>query len=399
MSGPYEPNDDFPFKKLTLANPHGLQGGAYFSKMRLDGEMLLIQTPKCSTKNGMHTTEKKVYCDLLLTDAHEGFRKWLTDLEERVQGLIYEKREAWFHSEMDHDSIQYHWQPVLRRYKGDKHLLRCFIPRPKSARMRKQVLIFDEDECPLSLDAIDEKARLVSILEVTGLKFTTQSFQLEFCLRQAMVLRNQDILGKCLIQFTKAEQEGTIQKPDGASDSTVATLKTPTETKDEHGGGEVAAIEMKVDDVGPVGEEEDISEKPTDQPTPIEPIKEKVKEELPEEADKTPSASTEAPEAESLTGNAAPTDPLVESSLLQEVELEMPDEEDGGDNNKLTLKNPNEVYIEIYKEARRRARVARKAAVQAYLEAKRIKTTYLLDDLESSDDDSDDSEQGEANDS
>ena len=77
----------------------------------------------------------------------------------------------------------------------------------------------------------------------------------------------------------------------------------------------------------------------------------------------------------------------------------MPDEEDGGDNNKLTLKNPNEVYIEIYKEARRRARVARKAAVQAYLEAKRIKTTYLLDDLESSDDDSDDSDQGEANDS
>jgi len=265
--------------------------------------------------------------------------------------------------------------------------------------MRKQVLIFDEDECPLSLDAIDEKARLVSILEVTGLKFTTQSFQLEFCLRQAMVLRNQDILGKCLNQFTKTEQEVTIQKPDGASDSTAATLETPTETKDEHGGEEVAAIEMKVDDVGPVGEEEDISEKPTDQTTPIEPIKEKVTEELPEEADNSPSASTEAPEAESLTGNAAPTDPLVESSLLQEVELEMPDEEDGGDNNKLTLKNPNEVYIEIYKEARRRARVARKAAVQAYLEAKRIKTTYLLDDLESSDDDSDDSDQGGADDS
>ena len=102
MNRPHEPNDDFPFQKLTLANPHGLQGGAYFSKMKLDGEMLLIQTPKCTTKNGMHTTEKKVYCDLLLTDDHETFRKWLTDLEERVQCLIYEKREAWFHSEMDH---------------------------------------------------------------------------------------------------------------------------------------------------------------------------------------------------------------------------------------------------------------------------------------------------------
>ena len=385
MSRPHEPNDDFPFNKLTLANPHGLQGGAYFSKMRLDGEMLLIQTPKCSTKNGMHTTEKKVYCDLLLTDAHDTFRKWLTDLEERVQGLIYEKREAWFHSEMDHDSIQYHWQSVLRRYKGDKHLLRCFIPRPKSARMRKQVLIFDEDECPLSIDAIDDKARLVSILEVTGLKFTTQSFQLEFCLRQAMILRNQDILGKCLIQFAKP----AVQQPDEAT-----TLVTP---KEDEKDDDIAANETEVDN-----EESDVQEGPTetqaDEPLPIESIKEKAVVKPPEETNQTTPSTTEASKTEPLTGNAAPTDPLVESSPLQEVELEMPEEEDEG-NNKLTLKNPNEVYIEIYKEARRRARVARKAAVQAYLEAKRIKTTYLLDDLESSDDDSDDSDQGEANDS
>ena len=398
MSRPYEPNDDFPFKKLTLANPHGLQGGAYFSKMRLDGEMLLIQTPKCSTKNGMHTTEKKVYCDLLLTEAHEGFRKWLTDLEERVQGLIYEKRESWFHSEMDHDSIQYHWQSVLRRYKGDKHLLRCFIPRPKSTRMRKQVLIFDEDECPLSLDAIDEKARLVSILEVTGLKFTTQSFQLEFCLRQAMVLRNQDILGKCLIQFAKTEPEVTAQEPVGMSDPTTTnnSLGAPTEDKsndDEDTGTTVTKVCN-----AEAQEEEEAAQKPVLKPNPIEPIKEKVGERKPEETTEITPSSTKVPEAEPLTGNAAPTDPLVESSPLQEVELEMPDEE-ADSSNKLTLKNPNEVYIEIYKEARRRARVARKAAVQAYLEAKRIKTTYLLDDLESSDDDSDDSDKGEADDS
>ncbi len=137
---------------------------------------------------------------------------------------------------------------------------------------------------------------------------------------------------------------------------------------------------------------------PTEEPNPIEPIKEKAGEREPEETNEVIPSSPDVPEAEPLTGNAAPTDPLVESSPLQEVELEMPDEE-ADSSNKLTLKNPNEVYIEIYKEARRRARVARKAAVQAYLEAKRIKTTYLLDDLESSDDDSDDSDKGEADDS
>ena len=53
----------------------------------------------------------------------------------------------------------------------------------------------------------------------------------------------------------------------------------------------------------------------------------------------------------------------------------------------MTLKNPNEVYMEIYKEAKRKAKEAKKIAVQAYLEAKRIKSLYLLDEIESSEDD------------
>ena len=51
-------NADFTFSNLTLANPQGLQGGAYFSKLRMGGEPVLIQTPKCYTKNGIHKTEK-----------------------------------------------------------------------------------------------------------------------------------------------------------------------------------------------------------------------------------------------------------------------------------------------------------------------------------------------------
>ena len=45
--------------------------------------------------------------------------------------------------------------------------------------------------------------------------------------------------------------------------------------------------------------------------------------------------------------------------------------------------------MEIYKEARKKAKESKKAAVQAYLEAKRIKSLYLLDEIESSDDEFD----------
>jgi hypothetical protein len=39
----------------------------------------------------------------------------------------------------------------------------------------------------------------------------------------------------------------------------------------------------------------------------------------------------------------------------------------------------------MYREARRKAKVARDLALSSYLEAKRIKNTYMLDDIEDSD--------------
>ena len=38
----------------------------------------------------------------------------------------------------------------------------------------------------------------------------------------------------------------------------------------------------------------------------------------------------------------------------------------------------------MYKEARRKAKMARDLALSSYLEAKRIKNTYMLDDIEDS---------------
>ena len=66
--------------------------------------------------------------------------------------------------------------------------------------------------------------------------------------------------------------------------------------------------------------------------------------------------------------------------------------EDSLENNleTMTLKKPNEVYYEMYKEAREKAKKAKKESLMAFLEAKNIKQTYMLDDIDSSDDDDDD---------
>ena len=55
----------------------------------------------------------------------------------------------------------------------------------------------------------------------------------------------------------------------------------------------------------------------------------------------------------------------------------------------IQLKKPNQVYFELYKEARNKAKLAKRNAILAYLEAKNIKKTYMLENINNSDTDSD----------
>jgi len=55
----------------------------------------------------------------------------------------------------------------------------------------------------------------------------------------------------------------------------------------------------------------------------------------------------------------------------------------------IQLKKPNQVYFELYVEARKRAKEAKKNAIMAYLEVKNIKKTYMIDNTIDSDSDFD----------
>ena len=59
-----------------------------------------------------------------------------------------------------------------------------------------------------------------------------------------------------------------------------------------------------------------------------------------------------------------------------EINLELPEDLE---KNVMKLKKPNEVYYKMYKNAKEKAILAKKLAIQSYLESKQIKKTYLLD--------------------
>ena len=67
---------------------------------------------------------------------------------------------------------------------------------------------------------------------------------------------------------------------------------------------------------------------------------------------------------------------------IEEIVIDVPDGEP------VNLKKPDEIYYELYRAARIKAKHMRKLAVEAFLESKDIKTRYMLDDIGDSDDDS-----------
>ena len=401
---------DFPFSDITLANPQGLQGGAYFSRLKLYDDRVPIQTPKCQTKNGIHKTEKKIYCDLMFDDDNYKIIEWANKLENKIKNLIFEKRDIWFNSEMDMDTIDYHWQPILRVYKGTKRLLRCFIKKPKTSLGAVQTAqIYDEDENLLQLDDVEKNKLVVAILEIGGLKFTTQSFSVEFHLKQMMILKNRKLTNRCLIKIDKPKKilakEEFSSKPDedvpsleenkyNDTDNELSeNLEDNDKPKKVHleisdfksvpldiSSNTIPSLHKLVDNsLNILSNADEDDDKPTqNNPTVEKDVSQNILDNLVGNLEEKDTAKKIAP-----TVLVINQEPLDKNEELNEINLVMP-----ADSETIQLKKPNEVYLEIYKEARRRAKEAKMKAIQAYLEAKRIKSNYLLDEIESSDDDS-----------
>ena len=405
----FDTNNDFPFSELHLANPMGLQGGAYFSKIKLKNDKVLIQTPKCRTKNGIHKTEKKIYTDLMFNSENEQFVQWVENLTERIKNLIYEKKDIWFQNDMSFDDIEYYWQDLLRSYRKNNLLLRCSIKRPKNISRNELVMVYDEEENVLTLNDIKKDSLIIPLLEITGLKFTSQSFVLEFGLRQTMILDPVQNMSKCLIKISKnleeeeiqldeqetnisRESESNVMKESMDEEDTDEVNEEDTETLVEEelnekiinedsadeNSNKLTENNVKLDQNDFVGKLETFSVDCSN--NSIEDVISKTN-----EIKDTDETSLEKKEDVNINQENADevSNTLEKNSELNEINLECPETGDT-----ITLKKPNEVYIEIYNEALRRAREAKKAAIEAYLEVKKIKNKFMLNEIVNSDDES-----------
>ena len=366
MDNIIEPNETFDFSKLSLAHPNGIQGGAYFTKILYNAKPLYIQTIKSQTRQGFVKTGKKYYCDLMFDKNAETLINWFENLEERCQKLIYEKRDNWFQNTLEEGDIESAFNSAIRIYKSGKYyLVRANVKN--SHNNIPAIKIYDEKETPLTIEDIKSETYIYSILEIQGIKFTSRNFQIEIEIKQVMVLDNEPIFDNCLIKTNKVNKD----------------------TQDLINNNSEPCKEM-------------IDIKDIKDPSPLEEIKiDDLNNDLDLDLDKSiDNIDTDFDQIISNNDTEEINNTSVDLNFedLTEIIEENSDDLKEIDNNDLNLENnleilqlkkPNQVYFEIYKEARNKAKLAKKNALLAYLEAKNIKKTYMLDNLNDYDSDID----------
>lgn len=328
-------------KNVTFISPKSVSSGSYIIKcFDVNQTPLFLQSPKCKSKIGIQKAGKKLYCDLVFTYEDESFLRWMEHFETFCQKKIFENRSTWFDSELEMHDIENSFLSSLKIFKsGKQHILRANIP----SRLGKCSLkIYNENEEDINPEDIVENSNLMTILEIQGIKCSSRSFQIEYEIKQMMLLNPVDIFEKCVFSVKNKSSNSNENKHLGNLQISPEELKKKED--------EESSIQKSIEEMDRI-------------PEPV----------LEEEGMKEEEDEKDLAKMDSLKE---------EKGDICEIDLEITDTNE----DVLQLKNRNAVYFEMYREAKKKARMARDFAFSIYLEAKRIKNTYLFDEAFDSDD-------------
>jgi len=359
------PDSSFDFSKLSLAHPSSIQGGAYFTKILYNDAPLYIQTSKCLTKQSIVKSGKKFYCELMFDNNAEQIINWFENLENKCQQLLLDKNEKWFQNTLDLNDIESAFTSIIRVYKSGKYyLVRTNVK--SNLTNDPSIKIYNENEVAVGVGDLTPDTNIISILEIQGIKFTTRNFQIDIECKQIMVIKDEPIFDNCLIKTNKTKDlkqqihlEDAIISSDSNQERQLVLYQDHLESLDENVISDLHLRSFKTppssEAMSVMSDEDDCALK----------TRNGVKVE----------ASINASGSNSTIGLAEDSlridlEELDEAPDLVEVDIKPSDTLES-----FTLKRPNQVYFELYKDARTKAKSAKKAAIIAYLEAKNIKKT------------------------
>lgn len=421
----FEPNQGFNFEKITLCDPIAKAGGSYFIKFLINGTPMYIQPPKCGTRQGIINANRRCFVDLMFSQDNLEFIQWLENLESFCHTQIYNNREKWFEGDLEITDIENYFTSPVKIFKSGKYyLVRSDI---YSVLGKPQLQIFDEKENKVEFEDINENSTIMNILEIKGIKCSSRSFQIVIEIKQMMKMEHVDLFSKCLIRPSNREnvantedssQQLPIQQTLEQSNDAPTIEDVPEQTNDEVQNEMIADVDTNVDadidaDVdadmnesvntleSPTTIEEDIRSSEKDFINPPLEHEENVGTDdsqgidvsKPLENNDTMTDLVEGEQSvpsvgglEGIEGVEGVEDNVANNTGLQEINFEM---DNIPEDDAIEIVERKDVYYKMYRDARKKAKLAKELSIASYLEAQKIKNTYMLDDIDDSDSEND----------
>jgi len=304
-----------------------------------------------------------MFCDIVFSHENEKLMGWLEGLEETCKKRIFQNRTKWFENDLEeHDIENYLTSPYKIIKSGKQYVMRVNVPMLMD---KCELKIYDENEMEVHYEDLKENTNVVVILEFKGIRCSVRSFQFEIELKQMLVVAPVKLFEKCVIHVDK--QNAKLQ-----SNSVPIIQQQTLDTQHLEVGNK-----MNMNPI--VAKDETIYQT--------------------QHLDNT--ESVESKEVQSLTNTGfVPVQPDVsvtmnnendrtrQSDTIQEiVEVDDFELDDVEKVDTVQLRKRDDVYYKMYKDAKKKAKEAKILALSNYLEAKRIKSTFLLNDEISDDDD------------
>jgi len=401
MDSILEATDNFQFSSVKLSKPKSTTGGNWLIKFGINNNPFYLQTPKCNTRNGFLKAGKRYYTDLVFSNDNDEFIRWMENLENMCHEHLHENRATWFDSNLmleRHDIENYFTSPMKIYKTGKYYILRVNVETNLGV---PALTIYNENNNKVDIDTITDKQDVISILEFKGIKCSSTSFQIDIEMKQMVTIKPVKIFSNCVIRLPSQsgnsmyeeedEKEEEEQEQDKQEEEEQNNLEKTllTNVNAENSDIDIPTLEKSNEiDVGSL--DKDNNDTQTLEIPMISTIPE-INDIGTEETILEKNDVIQDNRDESTNNINEENDLHVDTNELQEFKIDL---DDLTEDVNINIKKDKDIYYEMYREACRKAKIARDLALSSYLEAKRIKNQYMLDDLTESDD-SDDSENEE----
>ena len=404
-----EPTSNFDFtNKIYLGTPSVVSSGVYFTPIFLSDKSVIIQSPMCTTKQGFkNTSGKKMYTDLVFNSNDVFFINWMENLEATTIAII--SNMDWFEKKIEQDELETMFVSCFKLYKsGKKYLFRTNV-KPNILIYDNSVENTEEKGKIIKMeDIVPDKTTMICILEIRGVKFTSQSFQFDIEIKQIAVVNPDPYLDTCFVKIP--------MKPSPP----IHKLFTQNPTKNNSTFIPLNDISDQLELKGEESKEDELKEEKSKEEESKEEKSKEESKELKKIRDKDKSCSLSRNDIEDIKNSlnvsfnpevnvqTIPVNKTKKSAknikiindgeeinndneeeiidLLDVEDISTNDEmneimfrdelDKNGDTEPIILKKPKDIYYEMFQSALLKADVAKKEADRLYLKAEEIKQKY-----------------------